>query len=66
VEPMTYTVEEVCRLLRMGRNQCYEAIRRGDIPALRIGRRFLVPRAALDRMLDIAPSRSAEAGQAVA
>ena len=47
----TLTVEEAARLLGVGRNQGYEAVRAGTIPSLRIGRRLLVPKAALDRLL---------------
>jgi excisionase family DNA binding protein len=46
-----YTVEEARRILRIGRNTAYEAIRTGAIPALRIGRRIIVPESALDRLL---------------
>ena len=45
------TVEEAGRLLGIGRGLAYEAARRGDIPTLRIGRRLVVPRLALDRLL---------------
>ncbi len=45
------TVEEARQILRLGRNAAYEAIRRGEIPVLRFGRRIVVPRAALERML---------------
>jgi excisionase family DNA binding protein len=48
----TYTVDEAGRLLGVGRNQAYEAAKRGEIPTIKIGKRLLVPRAALDRMLD--------------
>ncbi len=40
---MTYTVEEVAQLLNIGRNTAYQACREGQIPAVRIGRRLLVP-----------------------
>jgi len=49
--PHVLTVEEAAHLLRIGRNSAYEAIRRGEIPAIRIGHRLLVPRAALERLL---------------
>ena len=39
------------RLLGISRTTVYAAARRGDIPTLRIGRRILVPRAALERLL---------------
>jgi len=48
---LVYTVEEARALLRIGRGAIYEAIRRGEIPAIRIGRRILVPCAALERLL---------------
>lgn len=51
-ERQTYTVEETARMLGIGRNPCYEAIRRGEIPALRFGRRLVVPRAAVERLLN--------------
>lgn len=50
-ERRTYTIEEAARLLGIGRNHGYEAAKRGDIPTIRMGKRLLVPKAALDRML---------------
>jgi excisionase family DNA binding protein len=53
-ERLTLTVEEAATSLGISRASAYEAVRRGDIPAVRIGRRILVPRAALERFLDSA------------
>ena len=50
-ERKTYKVEEAGKLLGIGRNQAYDAAKRGDFPTIRIGKRLLVPKAALDRML---------------
>lgn len=47
----TVSVEEAGRLLGIGRNQAYAAAHAGQIPVIRIGKRMLVPKAALDRML---------------
>lgn len=47
----TTTIEDAAQRLKIGRNQAYEAARRGELPVIRIGRRYLVPTAALDRML---------------
>jgi excisionase family DNA binding protein len=47
----TLTVEEAAIVLRIGRNSAYEAIRRGELPSIRVGRRLLVPRLALERLL---------------
>jgi excisionase family DNA binding protein len=49
---LTVTVEEAAELLGIGRNSAYEAIKRGELPAVRIGRRLVVPRQALLRMLE--------------
>ena len=46
-EPLVLTVSEASRWLRISRGSCYEAVRTGDIPSVRIGRRILIPRQAL-------------------
>ena len=51
VERLVYTVEEAGEILGIGRSKAYEAANSGEIPVIRIGRRILVPKAALDRML---------------
>jgi excisionase family DNA binding protein len=50
--PPVLTVTEAATLLRISRNSAYEAARRGEIPTIRLGRRLLVPRAALERLLE--------------
>jgi excisionase family DNA binding protein len=50
-ERMTYSMEEVARLLGIGRNQAYQAAKRGDFPVIKVGKRLLAPKPALDRML---------------
>ncbi len=49
--PDVLTVSETARFLRLGKGLVYEAIRRNEIPALKIGRRLLIPKAALTRLL---------------
>lgn len=49
--PLTITIVEAAKRLRIGRNQAYDAARNGELPTIRIGKRWLVPTAALDRML---------------
>jgi excisionase family DNA binding protein len=49
---LVLTVLEAARLLRLSRGLAYEAVRLRQIPSIRIGRRILVPRAALMRLLD--------------
>jgi excisionase family DNA binding protein len=43
VNRLTLTVEEAAASLGISRASAYEAVRRGDIPAIRIGRRILSP-----------------------
>ena len=51
LERRTMRVEEAAVALGIGRTTAYLAIRRGELPCLRIGRRLVVPRAAIDRLL---------------
>ena len=48
---LTMTVVEAAKRLGVGRNQAYEAARRGEIPVIRIGKRLVVPLAAFERMM---------------
>jgi len=50
-ESLTLSVPEAARLLGIGRNTAYEAVKTGQLPSVKIGNRVLVPRAALERML---------------
>jgi len=49
---LTWTVTEVAELLGISRSTAYEAAHRGELPYRIIGRRMLIPRAALLRLLD--------------
>jgi excisionase family DNA binding protein len=53
---LTWTVEEAAHELGIGRSSCYAACRSGEIPVLRVGRRLLIPRTALDALLASAGS----------
>ena len=44
MDSLTYSVEEVAALLGIARNNAYERVRAGDIPSIRMGRRYLIPR----------------------
>ena len=50
---VTVTVTETAALLGIGRTSAYEAIRRGELPSLRIGRRIVVPVTQLLRTLGV-------------
>ena len=51
VERLVYTVPEAGKLLSISRASAYEGVRRGQIPSIRVGRRLMVPKAALFAML---------------
>lgn len=51
-ERLVLTVEEAAQLLGISRGLAYEAVRQGQIPSIRLGRRVLVPRARLLALLD--------------
>lgn len=46
-----YTVVEVAKILRLGLTRTYDNIRKGRIPAIKLGGRWLVPHDALVRLL---------------
>lgn len=48
----TLTIPEAARALGISRNAGYEAVRRGEIPTIKIGRLFLVPKIAFERMFE--------------
>jgi excisionase family DNA binding protein len=47
----TFSVPEAGEILGIGRSLAFEAAGSGQLPVIRIGKRLLVPRAALERML---------------
>jgi excisionase family DNA binding protein len=51
IERATANVDEAAKRLGISRNSAYAAVKAGDIPTIKIGGRFLVPRAWLDRVL---------------
>ena len=48
---LPYTVKEYARMWRLSQNAVYEGVRRGEIPAVRMGRAIRIPRDAGDRKL---------------
>ena len=50
-ERATLSVKEAARVLGVGKNQLYAAVKVGEMPVVRIGSRLLISRAVLERML---------------
>ena len=51
-ERLTLTIAETAKLLGIGRQLTYERVKTGEIPVIKIGRRLLVPRRALEKLLE--------------
>ena len=64
MERATVTVEQAAQILGIGRNSAYEAVRRGQIPAIRLGKRLVISRAALERLLSEGQSAVQPTGHA--
>ena len=50
-ERQTLTIEEAAKVLGIGRQLAYDKAKTGEIPVIKIGRRLLVPRRALEKLL---------------
>jgi excisionase family DNA binding protein len=58
----TITVEETAAVLGLGRSAAYEAVRRGDLPSRRLGRRIVIPVPALLTWLGVPEASSTVEG----
>lgn len=52
VERRTLSVSEAARVLGISRAHAYDCVRSGELPSITLGRRIVIPRAAVDRLLD--------------
>lgn len=50
-ERATLTVEQAAEVLGVSRGLAYEAVRNGELPVVKLGRRLLIPRARLMALL---------------
>lgn len=48
---LTVSVPAAAKLLGISRNLAFDLVRKGDLPATRLGRRLVVSRKALERLL---------------
>jgi excisionase family DNA binding protein len=51
-ERETYSVEEAGAVVGIGRSAAYQAVKSGELPSVKIGKRLLVPKRALERLLE--------------
>jgi len=57
-EKLVYTVTEVAELLGISRPLAFQGVERGEIPCIRVGKRILIPRMALEKLLSAAGKES--------
>lgn len=50
-ERLAFSVDEAGALLGISRDLAYDLVARGDLPAVRLGRRLVVPRRSLEEIL---------------
>lgn len=55
--PLVYTVTQTAALLGISRTHAYELVSRGDLAHVRLGRRIVVPRHTVERLLDVGAER---------
>jgi excisionase family DNA binding protein len=58
---LTMTIPEAAKVLHIGRDACYAAAKRGEIPTLTLGRRIVVPTAKLFALLGLAAGGGTDA-----
>lgn len=46
------TVPEAAEILGISRNFAYELVKQGQLPVIRLGKRLIIPRVALEKMLE--------------
>jgi excisionase family DNA binding protein len=51
---LVLTVDEAAYLLNISRGLVYELVSRGELPAIRLGRRIVIPRIAMEELLGTA------------
>ncbi len=51
MDKLVYTVKETADVLKIGLNKAYELIEQNQIPVVKVGRKFLIPKQALEKWL---------------
>lgn len=52
---LTLTVEEAAEMLGISRAFAYKLVKRDELPIVRLGRRVVIPRRAIETMLSVDP-----------
>ncbi len=62
-EKLVYTVPEAGKLLGISRATAYSLAHQGQIPVIRLGKRLVVPKCGLERMLNETRNQPQQHGQ---
>ncbi|MDB9704110.1 helix-turn-helix domain-containing protein [Rhodospirillales bacterium] len=54
---LTYSPKEAMEMITASKNWFYEAVKRGDIPSVKIGNKILIPKKSFDEMFEISLGR---------
>lgn len=52
IEPKTYRVEDICKLLNIGRSSAYNLVREGHFKTVRIGTSIRISKKSFDEWLE--------------
>lgn len=61
IRPAALTIDEFTQWARMGKTRIYEEIGKGALPAIKVGRRTLIPMAAAETWFAAQPAYRGEA-----
>ncbi len=50
--PEVITVEQMCEILHIGKFKAYELLKSNTIKCMRIGKKFIIPRASVEGLID--------------
>jgi excisionase family DNA binding protein len=56
MQPIAFTITDACEVSRIGRTRIYEAIRAGELPARKHGKRTLILSEDLRKFLETLPA----------
>jgi excisionase family DNA binding protein len=57
---LTYTVEEAAALVGVARSTMYDLVHRGEVPAVRVGRRLFVTAPTIEALTGVVPPTPAD------
>lgn len=51
IESMVYTVKELQKILKLGKNTVYELVSQPDFPTIKLGKKYLIPKKSLEEWM---------------